>query len=469
MYLNEGQKKYILWLLFAAVFCGIYFSARYMQYYGDDYYYLLFIREGFWQKHIHHYMHENGRAIVHFLNTLFLNTGVKTCAAVVSFMFAGIFCLIYKISGKRFISAAAGGLLLTFPIELTRESVYWTTGFFNYVYPPLMLLLYWYFLKNAQKRGIVLVCAAALFASASTEQGATAACALTICVILYKRFILKQHIEARYIIFLAISVMGAASVFFAPGTFQRISEEGVGENERKQLFSIVFMVRNTFAGDYTLLQSAWAVIVSSLYLGKIGKKKAAIAGVFTALMLVFLNKAMRFITLFSAFEAVVYAVVCGLSIAVLVSAAVLCLKRENKPEPLFCGAVIICSSAVIMLSPTLGPRVMLMTNVMYILYTACLIPYAVDKKCVKYIAAAIIVICALANIAQTSHGYCINSGVYAENERLIEEYKQAGGDLVQKRLVSEKYGWSMPYNSRYHEYYYKLYYGIDSDDTILWN
>ncbi len=469
MHLNARQKKYILWLFFAAIFCGIYFSARYMQYYGDDYYYLTFIREGFWQKHIHHYMHENGRVIVHLLDTIFLSMGVQTCAAVVSLMFTVIFYLIYKISGGHLISAVTGGLLLALPIELTRESVYWTTGFFNYVYPSLMLLLYWYFLKNAKNRKFALVCVAALFASASTEQAAIAACTLTVCVMLYNRFVLKERIETRYIVFLAISAAGAASVFFAPGTFQRMSEEGVGVNIRKQLLSVSFMVRNTFAGNYTLLQVIWATTVSSLYLKKAGKIKAAVLGVFDVLMLFFLNKVMRFGTILNVFEAAVYAVVCGLTIAVLVLTVVLCLKREKNPEPLFCGAVIICSSAVVALSPTLGPRVMLMTNVMYILYTSCVIQYGADKKCIKYISAAIIVICALLNIAETSRGYYINSKVYAENERLIAEYKQSGGYLVQKRLVSEEYGWSMPYNSPYHENYYKIYYGIDIADKILWN
>jgi hypothetical protein len=35
-------------------------------------------------------------------------------------------------------------------------------------------------------------------------------------------------------------------------------------------------------------------------------------------------------------------------------------------------------------------------------------------------------------------------------------------------MRDDKYGWSMPYNSNFHSYYYKLYFGIPAETEIIW-
>lgn len=40
--------------------------------FGDDYYYATFTKNNFLEHHINHYLKDNGRAIVHFLDSIFL-------------------------------------------------------------------------------------------------------------------------------------------------------------------------------------------------------------------------------------------------------------------------------------------------------------------------------------------------------------------------------------------------------------
>ena len=58
--------------------------------FGDDYYYATFIRENFLELHKQHYLEINGRAIVHFLDSIFLALPKFFWAILNSLMLTGI-------------------------------------------------------------------------------------------------------------------------------------------------------------------------------------------------------------------------------------------------------------------------------------------------------------------------------------------------------------------------------------------
>lgn len=83
--------------------------------------------------------------------------------------------------------------ILMLNIFVIRQSVYWTTGSFNYVYPLFLLFWYWHvLLKNSKEnfkgKKLFFTSILAFFASATVEQGGMMAFGLTVLFFLYKFF-----------------------------------------------------------------------------------------------------------------------------------------------------------------------------------------------------------------------------------------------------------------------------------------
>ena len=83
-------------------------------------------------------------------------------------------------------------------IFVIRQSVYWITGSFNYVYPLFMLFWYWHVLlkysnENFKGNKLFFTSILSFFASATVEQGGMMVFGLTTIFFLYKIFINKKN------------------------------------------------------------------------------------------------------------------------------------------------------------------------------------------------------------------------------------------------------------------------------------
>ena len=121
-------------------------------------------------------------------------------------------------------------------IDVVRQSVYWVTGSFNYVYPTFMLFWYMYELfknfKSDFNKNLFSLVILAFFATATVEQAGMMSFGTTVLLLIYS-FIKnkKSDIKGCYkkiIIVLLASALGLASVILAPSQFIRI---GLEENE----------------------------------------------------------------------------------------------------------------------------------------------------------------------------------------------------------------------------------------------
>ena len=214
--------------------------------FGDDYYYASFIKNDFWNLHKKHYLEINGRAIVHFLDSIFLALPNIFWQILNSFMLTGIAYFGSKIvcSTKNFEETDKiifiKSLLIFFfgilmlNIWVIRQSVYWTTGSFNYIYPIFMLFWYWYVLiknskDNFRGKKLLLTSLLAFFASATVEQGGMMAFGLTILFFLYNYINNKKKNTSnnlkRLSIILVYSFIGVASVILTPSQFIRFGLE----------------------------------------------------------------------------------------------------------------------------------------------------------------------------------------------------------------------------------------------------
>lgn len=228
--------------------------------FGDDYYYATFIKNDFWNLHKTHYLEINGRAIVHFLDTIFLALPNFFWQVFNSLMLTGIAYFGSKIvyntkksenaDNKIFIKSLLIFFfgILTLNIWVIRQSVYWTTGSFNYIYPIFMLFWYWHVLiknskENFKGNKLFLTSILAFFSSATVEQGGMMAFGLTVLLLLKIIFNNRKSKNNKIkltpiLIILFFSFIGVASVILTPSQFIRFGLEA------EENFNILISIKN---------------------------------------------------------------------------------------------------------------------------------------------------------------------------------------------------------------------------------
>ncbi len=455
------KKSFFAAVCFAVLFFGIFSVTRFVHYSGDDYCYLTFLRLNFWEEHLKNYMYNNGRFINHLLLTVFLKLDIRVWYVVNAASVTAVAYFVYRLNR----SEATILLILMLPYVITRECVYWMAGACNYVYPALMFVLYWYLLEHGKHNAALY--AAAFFAAATIEHTAVAVNVLTFCFIIYSRSE-NGRFEKKYIYSLIFAVIGALTVLAAPGTIARIGGEDAGGSVGTISASATVIVNNIFGGCNIWL-CAIAAALSCVYLWKNKFRILPLLSPLIFLCMYFGNTPQK-IDFLSAVQYNIMSKAVIIYCAVLfLSTAVVFYRKNRSATLIFALVTAVCSNIFLIFSPTVGPRVLFLTSVIYTMYISCLLQTEICGKAVYVIITA--VICAVAvNSTYTSYaGYRANAKVYIENEELIEQYRAAGGDsLVQHKLVFEDFGWSMPYNSEFHEEYYKIYYDIPQSTKILW-
>lgn len=433
-------RKYLPNILLIILFVATFIVNMQIGLFGDDYYYATFIKNDFWQLHQTHYLQVNGRAIVHLLDTIFLALPNIFWAIANSFMLTAIAYFAKKIV-MLFSSKEESSLItvlvfffgiLMLHIDVVRQSVYWVTGSFNYVYPAFMLFWYMYELfknfKNDFNGNLFPLVILAFFATATVEQAGMMSFGTTVLLLIYS-FIKnkKSDVKGSYkkiIIVLLASALGLASVILAPSQFIRI---GLEENEEismiENIKSCFIFLAKTYVIKY-LPQVLLAIF--SLILLIINKKTAK------------LNSDEIFL--------IVTAVILGIG-----------------------------SQAMMLVSPVYGERNTLFGIFMIMLFTAILLQkISFDKNKIfqnlSYIFFACITILSLANIYITYSNYKTSNSIQKQNIAIINEYKasnNANTKICLYKLKNDAYGWSMPYVSKYHENWFKVYYEIE-DAEITW-
>lgn len=129
---------------------------------------------------------------------------------------------------------------------------------------------------------------------------------------------------------------------------------------------------------------------------------------------------------------------------------------------------------MMIVSPVYGERNTLFGIFMIMLFTALLftnLPKA-NKNFFKYIEYGfytLLVIAGTLNILNVYKNYKITNQIQNENIQIIQKYKESNSNetLELYKLIDDRYGWSMPDYSKYHEDWFKIYYEI-RDAEIIW-
>ena len=117
------------------------------------------------------------------------------------------------------------GGFLTIHIEMAKESSLWLTGSFNYTYPIMMFTWYWYLLLTYKVQSTRKLCIVGFLSAASMEQESALTVMLTIGLAAYIFFINGQKPDKKLKKILIVTVIGAISLFLAPGNIRRMGDE----------------------------------------------------------------------------------------------------------------------------------------------------------------------------------------------------------------------------------------------------
>lgn len=477
--MSDKREKIRCFGIFALVFALSFAIMRNIPLFGDDYYYTTFWGSDFWSKHLEHYMLANGRAIVHFLATVFLAVNPIFWQILNSVFLAVIATFSAKQFGsgeKTAVTIVAATMIPALMTDMTRESVYWLTGSCNYVYPFALLTVFWYMLYSGRGKHTVFLYLLGFLSAATTEQNGMMTVGVVVLYILDAKLLKKEKVGGRIWCLLIPTVIGLCTVYLAPATFVRYgieTEKGMLEVMSEQLPLIYYnFIAKSFMRPFVILNFAAMGLFLLTNSDKLWQKLVALLNVVSIALAIYVSRtpyiyaglrtiaALAMLTLFFG--------------ASLILIFVKLIKNKPKGYLTVCAAIILAIGSQFMMSasPVFGGRTMLCGVFNLVVFDMGLL--YLSSTCKRSRAAAIVIALVFAangiyTYIGTYTGYKANYPITALNETKIEEYlANPTGELEQYMLPYPDHCWSMPYQSSYHLYYYKLYYGLTEDTVINW-
>lgn len=315
-------RSYLPYLSIIAVLLGFFaLFHRYIYLASDDFYYATYFKDGF-SSFLNltktHYASFNGRAFVHFALQLCLINYKSFIVLNPLFLFgsfAFFACTIFERTRPRlvFIIIALSSVF-TLSAPLLKESLFWISGSFNYLFPFFVFSSLVYFVKRSMLRGTLnpYILLLAFLCGATTEQ--MGLCAVFLGFVVFCHTVYTKG-KFKYCLLLPASLFGYLSVLLAGGTATRIGSHSL----MSLLFSGEYWgnipkIAPFLTGEYgipAILLCVFIIITFLSLRGKNTSKYAVIAAmpIFSLVPLLFGKDNLEVLT-FVAFYSIVYTFLC---------------------------------------------------------------------------------------------------------------------------------------------------------------
>ena len=279
--MKEYLKRNYHWMLLSLFVILLLYLHKFIYLAGDDFIYGIFGKDGistFINNHINHYRVVNGRAIVHFMVTIFLLFDIHLWRIVNPILIGILIVLISKITSntkEEFKRGVILGIILIsiISIDISRETIFWLDGSFNYFYPMILFLLNIYLFKNMldKEKKYILTPLVGFLSGATVEQAGLMTIGVLFLIIIDRVIIKKRKIpKIAYVNFIA-TIIGYLTVVLSPGNRVRASKNSVNI-----FYNIIELFRLNFMSDgievYILLLMS-ACILWLLYFININYRK----------------------------------------------------------------------------------------------------------------------------------------------------------------------------------------------------
>lgn len=512
----------------------LFYLHRFIYLYGDDYYYATFIRDEFWQKHITHYQYVNGRALVHFIVSIVLKYDIYLFRVINPLIIILLIIFLSKIvisndKKNKYIIVVSIMLFSIIDINISRQSIYWLDGSFNYLFPILLNLFLFYYMKEniIRNKKIWWLFLLGFLASITTEQTSMISLGIIFLFILGAKFIYKKHISLNYIVIFLFSFLGTVSVILAPGNFKRIVFEENTVNLKTNILNLInlnILFKETIVYHLIIITCLifWLInIIKKLKIIDINKKILYCIIIFLSLiqiyMLWLINNNYNNIYLIKESKILLILILISLFIYTVAWSIVIVYDVIVNRKLIMCISIIVAIGAQFMMlfSPVYGYRTTLCSLIMlfliilnsfnkflycdkfwlYIIFVLTLyikddiITYSTllmigiyllilfvnkfKKYSMKCVYILVFLIISYVSFNKNINGYKINAVIQDYNINKIIKYKEKKinrnskiEEIVLKKIPLVKYAWSSPFESKYHLDVMKTYYYIDKDVKV---
>ncbi len=437
-------------------------------YFGDDYHFLGFHTNDFsayMQDLYTHYTLDNGRLIVHFLDSIFLKVPVLW-QILNSFMLTFICYIIGTLTSKNnvaFTTSITFVLISLLDILLLNQSVYWITGSFNYIYPMFCFLVYWFFLNRVEKKNSYFVIAIifGILASASVEQAGMMAFGLTLLTLITKFDGFKNLFRnnKRVIILLFVTLIGLCTVVLSPSQFIRFNT-ATEIPFMQQVLQNSKLIITSFSVSKSILPFMLLFNLFTIFIAYKNKNKLVICSSVVNILLslyciIVLNGVFSTFTIISIFI---------ILFSYLISIIYLNKTIYNKLfSPLTIALILMVGSQFMMIvSPVVGYRNMIFGLIMFA-YIICLIAPNIKKY--NNITVILLLVIGIGANIHTALGYHETKKIDDKNIEIINNYNGTDSEIILYKFTND-YCWSMPYISPFHEQKFKEHYNLNCE--IIW-
>jgi hypothetical protein len=295
----KNKEKFLIFFVFSLFFFFIFFQHYFVFFMHDDYGYASLsygyiphgVKPGCQYNFSHiidflkwQYNNWGGRIIFFFLEVIVLKFGIWPFRIIQSIVITLIFYLFYKIAifsleeevplkSRLYFAIILCSSYGFLPLAVLRESIYWATASFVYLWPLLFFFASIFFFlkyKNSEKVPWFWFSMISIFISSfSHEQTSITTLIFYSLLFFYEKFLKKHDAKVEALLLIA-AFSGAILLFIAPGNIKRFIFHHPGnfsflegiENTIKGMFFAYFN-RGTF-----LIYLFFSIVLLFLYFGK---------------------------------------------------------------------------------------------------------------------------------------------------------------------------------------------------------
>lgn len=374
-----------------------------------------------------------------------------------------------------------------------RETVFWITGMMNYLFPAVLFLLAYYLFQKSRQGELhgwklaayYVIC---FFAASSVEQFALMFVGIMTLCHIHDLFVKKQ-IHCRQLIVYFGSIIALATLICAPGNFVRVDAQAkIMPSFIDNLWTLVY--QNTFS----TVAFPFIAILSTLatrIIYSFGNRRIFVFSVIINCIMIItqivpqLEKAVLFLLLMLVFIAqMIYVYI---------------HSNAKMWLPLLALSFVgLGSQIMLLISVIWGFRCMFSMYMVYMLLIACLLYKMEMRDCLIVLGTGItaalhpiltlilwgvlfigyswkqkqpslkflsvtVRLCTVVSLLTMCLGYGLNFTTYQDN---IKSTLESSDVITIKAVPYEIYSWYSTPFSEFHENYYRIYYGLDSQIII---
>ncbi len=352
------------------------------------------------------------------------------------------------------------------------QTIPWLAGNITYLFVIPLLLLYFYYIFEEDKKLIIPFSILNLIMTMFVEHMAIILIFSNILFIIY-RYIRDKKISKELIIYLIMSIIGTVVMLISPGTLYRSSVENIDFNNLSLLGKIISNIPNFIY--YTFIINPYMIIllsISSIYLiNKVFKNK-----LIKVLLMLFMNiipLASSILYVISIFKPINIFLLDSSSIVLWVFNIIYILIfiyliiKNNKSifnREMFFFVIGISSNVVMMISPTWGYRTSLATYIFLCVFSLIIISENIkERKMYNIITSSVVVLC----LIFYSILYISTFKQYKENKSIIEKGIEAKSKTIEIYKYPGFVNCNINPESEYHLKVFKKYYNIPEDTGVI--